>query len=258
MNIEKKVYVHTPDVHHNDNSPKEIVPIIAQILKPKSVIDIGCGVGNFLREFKNNGIEDILGVDGEWADLDEIERNVGKNNFISYNLNNIYQPGMKYDLAISFEVAEHIDDNFANNFVKTLTNCSDNIVFSAAIPLQGGQNHINEQWNEYWIDKFDKLGYTCIDFLKPYFWDNENVFWWYKQNILFFTTTPKLYQDKLDVNKLDNVIHKDLFKLKTAELELLRKTKIEYESIVSGRYTWKFYFKNLIKSLINIFCRKHK
>lgn len=253
MNTEKKVYVHTPNVHHNDNSPMEIVPILAQILKPKSVIDIGCGVGNFLREFKNNGIEDILGVDGEWADLDEIERNVGKNKFISYNLNNIYQPGMKYDLATSFEVAEHIDDKFANNFVETLTNCSDNIVFSAAIPLQGGQNHINEQWNEYWVEKFDKLGYTCVDFLKPYFWRNENVFWWYKQNILFFTRTPKLYHDKLDVNKLDNVIHKDLFMLKTAELELLRKTKIEYERILSGGYTWKFYFKNLIKSLINIF-----
>jgi SAM-dependent methyltransferase len=253
MSIDKKVYEHFHMVHHNDNSPQEVVPILAQIFNPKSVIDIGCGVGNFLREFKKNGIEEILGVDGEWADFDEIQRNLGKDKFISYDLKDVFKPQMKFDLATSFEVAEHIDEKYANNFVTTLTNCSDNIVFSAAIPLQGGQNHINEQWNEYWISKFDKLGYTCIDFLKPYFWENENVFWWYKQNILFFTRTPNLYQDKFEVNKLSNVIHKEIFELKTLELESLRKTKLEFESVVTGGYSWKFYCKNLVKSLIKIF-----
>lgn len=253
MNIEKKVYEHNHDVHHNDNSPMEIVPILVDLFKPESVVDIGCGVGNFLREFKKNGVKEILGVDGAWADLEEIERNIGKSDFIDFNLESVFKPTRKYDLATSFEVAEHIDEVYANNFVETLTNSSDNIVFSAAIPRQGGQNHLNEQWNEYWIEKFDKKGFKCIDFLKPYFWNNKNIFWWYKQNILFFTRTPKLYEENTNINTLDNVIHKELFDLKTNELEFLRQEQIQFESVLNGGYSWRFYLKNFIKSVRNKF-----
>lgn len=246
--MEKTIYKHTEDVHHSDKSPSVIVPILVENFKPKSVVDIGCGVGNFLREFKKVGINNVLGIDGDWADLNEIENNIGKENFINYNLNNVYLPKQKFDLAISLEVAEHIDKEYSDNFIETLSNCSDNIVFSAAIPLQGGQNHINEQWNEYWIDKFNKKGYVVVDFLKSYFWENPNVFWWYKQNILFFTKSPELYIDK-NKNQLKNLIHKELFELKTKELENLRKINFEYNKIVNGKYNWKFYLKNLINSL---------
>lgn len=248
MSKEKIIYKHTEDAHHNDNSPSEIIPILIKNFNPKSVIDIGCGVGNFLREFKKNGINDILGIDGDWTDLDEIEKNIGKENFLNYNLNHIYFPTKKFDLAISLEVAEHIDGKYSDNFIETLSNCSDNIVFSAAIPLQGGQNHINEQWNEYWIEKFNKKEYVMVDFLKSYLWENSNVFWWYKQNILFFTKTPELYINK-NINQLKNLIHKELFELKTKELEVLRKKNIEYNKIINGKYSWKFYLKNLITSL---------
>ena len=83
MSKEKIIYKHTEDAHHNDNSPSEIIPILIKNFNPKSVIDIGCGVGNFLREFKKNGINDILGIDGDWTDLDEIEKNIGKENFLN-------------------------------------------------------------------------------------------------------------------------------------------------------------------------------
>ncbi|WP_312090332.1 methyltransferase domain-containing protein [Chryseobacterium sp.] len=243
------IYKHTADVHHSDSSPEQIVPTLKNIFSPKSVIDIGCGVGNFLREFVKNDISDIRGVDGEWADLKEIENNIGQNNFVSFNLNNVYNPNKKYDLAISLEVAEHIDKLYADNFVQTLVNCSDNIVFSAAIPLQGGQNHINEQWNEYWVEKFEKHGYKLVDFLKPYFWDNDNIFWWYKQNILFFTKTPDRFTE-FKINKLTNPVHKELFALKVSELEVLRKRNIQYTNLLESQKNWKYNLKYLLKSII--------
>jgi len=35
----------------------------------------------------------------------------------------------------------------------------DNVLFSAAIPNQGGTGHINEQWQEYWAEKFYANGF---------------------------------------------------------------------------------------------------
>jgi hypothetical protein len=37
------------------------------------------------------------------------------------------------------------------------------IVFSAAIPYQGGTNHTNEQWPEYWARHFSAKGYVPVD-----------------------------------------------------------------------------------------------
>ncbi len=71
----------------------------------------------------------------------------------------------------------------ADNIVKSLTNHSDTILFSAALPYQGGQNHINEQYFQYWVAKFNKLGYEFNSDLREEIWDNEKVDWWYRQNI---------------------------------------------------------------------------
>lgn len=242
------VYKHYSEAHHKDQSPSEIVPILIENFNPSSVIDIGCGVGNFLREFKNNGVKDVCGLDGDWADLIEINKNIGLENFVTINLNDSYKTGKKYDLALCLEVAEHIDKQYADNLMQTINNSSENVVFSAAIPFQGGQNHINEQWNEYWIEKFNSYGYKVIDFLKPYLWENSNVFWWYKQNILFFTKHPESFKN-VSKNTLSNPIHSELFELKTKELEHLRNIKVEYQKILNAQYSWKFYLKSFLKTL---------
>lgn len=246
--IERR-YNHDEIFHHKDKSPILIVPKLYEIFKPKTVIDIGCGIGNFLREFKASGVEEIFGVDGGWADKDEIDKNISIKNFVEYNLDKEFKPDKKYDLAISLEVAEHINSLYADDFVKTLTNCSNNIIFSAAVPLQGGQHHLNEQWNDYWKIKFEKEGYTCIDFLKPYFWNNNEIFWWYKQNILFFTKTPENYTNYIS-NELLNVIHPDLFKIKTKDLASLNQVKFDYQAFLDGGRSFSFYIKILLKKII--------
>src|SRR5579862_3100091 len=58
--------------------------------------------------------------------------------------------GRSFDLAMSFEVAEHLPPDAAKGFVDSLTRLAPLVLFSAAIPFQGGVGHINEQWPEYW------------------------------------------------------------------------------------------------------------
>lgn len=251
MNTEKR-YIHSDDFHKEDKSPKIICPVLYNIFKPKSVVDIGCGIGNFLNQFKKLGVEKILGLDGIWADKYQISNNISLDNFIEYNLDEVFTPNQKYDIAISLEVAEHIDEKYADNFIKTLTNCSDNIVFSAAIPLQGGQNHLNEQWNNYWIKKFELNDYVCMDFLRNEIWDYEDVFWWYKQNILFFTKTPEKYLG-YQLNKLSDPIHKELFNVKTKELEKLRGAAEKIDMMNNGGYPLSFYFSIIKKKIYRKF-----
>jgi hypothetical protein len=66
------------------------------------------------------------------------------------------------------------------------------ILFSAAIPFQGGTNHVNEQWPEYWVKHFQDRNYVVIDCLRKQIWQNDNVEWWYAQNILIFVQREHL------------------------------------------------------------------
>ena len=144
-------------------SAREMVPMIYDLFKPQSVIDIGCGVGGWLRAFKEIcKVEDVRGVDGEYVKTDNLK--IPRDKFISYDLTKFYDAGRSFDLSMSLEVGEHLPDSAADDFVKTLVKAARKVVFSAAIPGQGGTFHINEQYPEYWAEKFAKYDYVAEDF----------------------------------------------------------------------------------------------
>src|SRR6185295_2140887 len=121
---------------------------IIKLFHPSSVLDVGCGLGHFLKVFIDSGINDVTGVEGPWLDNSKL---VIDNELIQIkDLEEPFDLERKFDIALCLEVAEHISEHAAEQFIKTLTVHSDVIIFSAAIPEQGGQNHINEQWIEYW------------------------------------------------------------------------------------------------------------
>lgn len=214
-------YLHE-ELLHNLDSPNEIVPEVIKIINPKSVVDVGCGTGTFLHCFKNNGVDHILGLDGKWANKDLLFKHITPSEFKEVNLEEKIQVKEKFDLVVSLEVAEHLSEKSADLFVDNLVNLAGNngvILFSAAIPGQGGQNHINEQWLTYWEDKFSNHGYELKDVLRPVFWNNKKVFWWYKQNMVFFT--HKEFQFNMDLNEmpkeLRNIVHYECFEQKSAQ-----------------------------------------
>jgi len=166
------------------SSAKVIVPLIIKLVKPKSVIDVGCGVGAWLNVFQKNGIKDILGIDGRYVDLKMLL--VRQDKFMGFDLSKLLKLNREFDLAISLEVAEHLPPDRANILINSLTRLAPVIVFSAAIPSQTGIGHLNEQWPEYWRNKFIKKGYLLIDCLRYKIWNNNNVDWWYAQNLFVY------------------------------------------------------------------------
>jgi hypothetical protein len=52
----------------------------------------------------------------------------------------------RFDLALCLEVAEHLPAAAGDSLVRRLASVGARILFSAAIPGQGGRNHVNEKW----------------------------------------------------------------------------------------------------------------
>jgi SAM-dependent methyltransferase len=166
------------------SSAREIVPIILKLIDPKSVVDVGCGNGDWLSVFREFGIEEVLGIDGDWVDVRELKIPVDR--FRSVDLKSPFKVEEQFDLVISLEVAEHIAGVSADTFIESLSRLSSVILFSAAIPHQGGTGHINEQWPDYWVRYFQIKDYVAIDCIRKRVWNNKNVEWWYAQNMILF------------------------------------------------------------------------
>ncbi|MEJ2005518.1 MAG: methyltransferase domain-containing protein [Cyclobacteriaceae bacterium] len=163
---------------------KRILKIVNDLVEPSSAVDLGCGVGTWLDVFKEYGVGEVLGIEGPWVDKSHLV--INSDEFMSAELNKPLNTERKFDLAISLEVAEHIEEEYADNFVKNLVQLAPVILFSAAIPLQGGRNHVNEQWPSYWSEKFAGHGYVVVDAIRNEVWEDEKNDVWNAQNCFIY------------------------------------------------------------------------
>lgn len=200
----KSKYIHKHS-DKTDISPSQIIPILKTLFGPESAVDIGCGVGHWLQQFRTHGVEDVLGIDG--FHLAKGLFLLDQKNLLQVDLEKQFEVGRTFDLAICLEVAEHISSENASVFVHSLTKLSHTILFSAAIPGQGGQNHINEQWPSYWQKMFRELGYTFYDIIRPRIWWNREIKSYYRQNMFIVSNRPITVDPDLSV--LD-AVHPDL------------------------------------------------
>jgi 2-polyprenyl-3-methyl-5-hydroxy-6-metoxy-1,4-benzoquinol methylase len=136
------------------------LPEILHVFEVRSALDVGCGIGTWLREFDRLGVKSYLGVDGDYIDLNQLV--IPRDRFKSRNLEETFNFGW-FDLFCCVEVAEHLPSSVANNFVASLVKSEPIVLFSAAIHRQGGTGHVNEQWQSYWAEKFAHHGYVTLD-----------------------------------------------------------------------------------------------
>jgi len=194
-------------------SADELLKAITTFISPRSVVDVGCGVGLIASKFKNYGAKEVFGIDGDYIDKSRLKLDVEC--FISHDLTTPYESERRYDLAISLEVAEHLDECYAEQFVEMLCNLSDVVVFSASVPGQGGVKHINEKPQSYWAELFAKNGYNVIDCVRPLIWNKDQVDFWYKQNMFFYVNSSSnihAFANYVQQPILD-IIHPSLFEL---------------------------------------------
>lgn len=171
-------------------SSRVIVPLVTSFVEPKSVIGVGCGVGAWLKTFADGGIKDYLGIDGSYIDRSKLL--IPRKYFIAKDLSRPLGLKRRFDLAICLEVIEHIPPSKSGQLVKSPTKLSDCVMFSGAVPFQGGTDHKNERWQSYWIAKFKKYNYIAVDALRPKIWNNQLVDWWYRQNTLLLVKDTAL------------------------------------------------------------------
>jgi SAM-dependent methyltransferase len=165
-------------------SASEIVPWVTRLVRPTSVVDVGCGTGSWIAAFQSEGVTDSLGVDGDW--VLESELRIPRDRFVPVDLTRTFALPRSFDLAISLEVAEHLPEQSARGFVESIVATAPAVLFSAAVPHQGGWNHLNEQWPEYWASLFKSHHYLPLDCLRPVFWNNPRTRWWYAQNMVLY------------------------------------------------------------------------
>jgi 2-polyprenyl-3-methyl-5-hydroxy-6-metoxy-1,4-benzoquinol methylase len=253
------MYIHYTSVH-NTNAAEQVVPLIIETLSPKSVLDVGCGIGTWLNIFKKNGVEKIKGIDGSYVDMNLLLQNISNSEFEAIDLSKPFELGEKYDLVVCLEVAEHLHEDSTEQFIISLTKHSNTILFSAAVPNQGGQNHLNEQWAEYWINIFEKNGYFVYDLFRAKIWDNSNVEWWYKQNILVFSRIR--FENYSPVTKVFSLIHPDHFNDKVLYIKKLEEINHdlskEVERLKILNQGIKIIFYSLLKSVKNFITNRSK
>jgi SAM-dependent methyltransferase len=190
---------------HTAHAARRVLAALPPGLRPRSLADIGCGTGTWLAAALETGAEFAFGVEGEWvtpAMLDD-PRII----FVPQDLE-LPITGPSVDLAISLEVAEHLSPARAQTFVADLVALAPAILFSAAIPGQGGVGHRNEQWHSWWAEHFAAHGYGAYDVIRPAIWTDEAIPAWYRQNVVLYldaTTAQALSMTPTEPALLDRV-----------------------------------------------------
>lgn len=174
---------------HKQNAKRKAAIRVLRLVQSRqphiqSIIDVGCGIGIWLDAAYELGIEDLLGLDGDWLDPKQLL--IPEGNFKKVDLSKPFEISRSFDLAVSLEVAEHLPEQSAEGFVDQLTSLSTCVLFSAAIPGQGGVHHVNEQWPSYWVQLFEKNGFKLDDSIRPKIWKDSEFPSYYRQNILLF------------------------------------------------------------------------
>lgn len=184
------------------NSAEVVSSYISGLLRPSSVIDIGCGEGHWAAAFERLGCR-VLGVDGDYVKEPIVP-------FVAHDLSKSIPVNLgEFDLAISLEVAEHLPAKRADGFVSDLCSLAPAVLFSAAIPFQTGAGHVNCQWQSYWASRFESNGYSVNLGVRWPFWEDDRVECWYKQNI-FLAHRPDLFSDLPESVGPMDVVHPEI------------------------------------------------
>jgi SAM-dependent methyltransferase len=234
------------DLHHNQlleqeqanrYSARTILSDLFGRFRPASVLDVGCGIGTWLATARELGVSDVFGIEGDW--LDRKLAKIPGDLIAAHDLEKGFDLGRRFDLAICLEVAEHLDPESATQFVESLTAHADVILFSAAIPFQGGHHHVNEQFPEYWSGLFARPGYRPVDFLRRRIWNDRSVLWWLRQNVLVFAKAALAEGDGPFAGLAEasgplSIVHPDVYLSRVSSLQAVAEEHARLMAVLSS------------------------
>jgi SAM-dependent methyltransferase len=159
------------------------LPLLLELLPAVvSVVQVGCGSGAWMAAAEAEGIGEVAGIDGPWVDTTDFAAD--RSALVTCDIREPFDIGRTFDLVLCIEVAEHLPARRADSFVADLCRLGPVVVFSAAVPGQGGYGHVNEQWPAYWFTPFESAGYALLDPLRDRMWDDPVGPAYLAQNLL--------------------------------------------------------------------------
>lgn len=185
------------------SSSRVVCPIVHGWLRPASLLDVGCGMGAWCKTWQDIGVGDVVGVDGDYVELDALL--IAPQKFYSHDLAQAFSLSRSFDLVTSLEVAEHVPTEASETFVENLVTHGKVVLFSAAVPGQGGKFHVNQQPLDFWRRLFASHGYRCFDPLRPLIRTDRRVEPWYRYNTLLYVA-PEAVQ-RLPTEVLATEVH---------------------------------------------------
>ncbi|HWG56613.1 MAG TPA: methyltransferase domain-containing protein [Gaiellaceae bacterium] len=207
-------------------SARIAVPLLLDAIPARSVVDVGCGLGQWLIVFKEHGVEDVRGYDGPWIDRSRLL--VAPGEFAGHDLREPLAVDRRFGLAICLEVVHVLEPEHAEPTIRALTELADVVVFSAGIPGQGGSTQLNEQWPAYWVELFGRFGYVASDPFRTRLWNEPDLKWWFAQNMLAYAKPETMEQlPVLAAARTDEplpLVHPGCFAHALGELEAARAT----------------------------------
>lgn len=171
-------------------SAAKVLPLLLRYITPSSALDVGCGTGSWAVALRRLTNCHVTGLDGEHVPA--AHRLLDADSFIETDLTIPLPQLPVVDLVICLEVAEHLAADRAESFIAELARQGRAVLFSAALPWQGGTHHVNENWLEYWALMFARHGLEARDVLRPILWNDLDVCWWYRQNLMLFVREGQL------------------------------------------------------------------
>ena len=165
-------------------SADAVARLILGEMKVESLLDVGSGHGAWAAEWIKAGVADVIAVDGDYVRRDQLA--IPADKFVAHDLATPLDLGRRFDLVQSLEVAEHLPTASAAGFVGNLVRHGDVVLFSAAVPHQGGEHHVNEQPPQYWRELFAKQGFEVFDWVRPGLAGRRRIMPWYRFNTFIY------------------------------------------------------------------------
>ena len=165
-------------------SAARLLPEVLRHVTVRSVLDVGCGAGAWVKGYRDLGIEDCVGVDGDYVDRSVLVMDRG--DFHARDITKPFDFGRQFDIVQCLEVAEHVPRTSGAMVIENIVRHGKMVLFSAAPPGQGGEDHINERPYEYWRDMFLRHDFHLFDFVRPAIQNDAAIEPWYRFNVLFY------------------------------------------------------------------------
>lgn len=169
---------------------KEVLPFLTGV---DSILDLGCGMGTWTKSLEELGFSNILMVDHPSLPVTDLV-NENKGSFTGVDLESGFPPANHFDLIMCIEVLEHFHEKRAIDIFNYITKHTDLVLFSAAIPGQSGEGHINCRRHNYWHKQFAAQGFHFFDGFKTSILNDDSINYWLRQNMFIYYTDRQQFR----------------------------------------------------------------